>query len=70
MARTSFGSGLGSGKIEPIGDNRYGVREMYDAEEMQKTLAYYKGGGELTVKEVKNPLTQTVKPGKQNGNRS
>ena len=53
MARTSFGSGLGSGKIEPIGDNRYGVREQYDAEEMQKTLAYYKGGGELTVKKSK-----------------
>ena len=46
MARTSFGSGLCSGKIEPIGDN-HGVREQYDAEEMQKTLAYYKGGGKL-----------------------
>ena len=34
---------------------------------MQKTLAYYKGGGELTVKEVKNPLTQTVKTVKKNG---
>ena len=47
MARTSFGSGIGSGKIEPIGDNRYGVREQYDAEEMQKTLAYYKVGENL-----------------------
>jgi hypothetical protein len=61
MARSSFGSGIGSGKVEAIGDNRYGLREQYDAEEMQKTLAYYKGGGVLTVKEVKNPLTQTVK---------
>ena len=61
MARTSFGKGIGSGKVEAIGDNRYGLREQYDAEEMQKTLAYYKGGGVLTVKEVKNPLTQTVK---------
>jgi len=70
MARTSFGSGIGSGTVTPIGDNRYGLREQYDAEEMQKTLAYYKGGGELTVKEVKNPLTQTVKTVKKNGNRS
>ena len=52
MARTSFGSGLGSGKIEPIGDNRYGVREMYDAEEMRK-LSTIKVG-ELTVKESKS----------------
>ena len=61
MARSTYGKGLGSGKVDTIGDNRYGLREQYDAEEMQKTLAYYKGGGELTVKEVKNPLTQTVR---------
>lgn len=70
MARTSFGKSIGSGKVAPIGDNRYGLREQYDADEMQKTLAYYKGGGELTVIEVKNPLTQTVKTVKKNGNRS
>ncbi len=61
MARSTYGKGLGSGKVDTIGDNRYGLREQYDAEAMQKTLAYYKGGGELTVKEVKNPLTQTVR---------
>ena len=30
MARTSYGSGLGEAKIQPIGDNRYGLREEYD----------------------------------------
>ena len=53
-----------------IGDNRNGLREVYDAKEMQKTLAFYKGGGQLTVKEVKNPLTQTVKTVKSNANRT
>jgi len=43
---------------------------VYDAKEMQKTLAFYKGGGQLTIKEVKNPLTQTVKTVKVNANRT
>ena len=36
MARTSFGSGIGEGKVETIGDSRYGLREHYDEAEMKK----------------------------------
>ena len=61
MARTSFGSGIGEGKVETIGDNRYGLREEYDPKVKRETLEYYRTGHNLTVKEVKNPLTQTVK---------
>ena len=61
MARTSYGSGIGEGKVERIGDSRYGAREMYDDAEMKKTKEYYRKGDTLTVKEVKNPLLQTVK---------
>tara|TARA_Y100000114_G_scaffold47409_1_gene43221 strand:+ start:553 stop:753 length:201 start_codon:yes stop_codon:yes gene_type:complete len=61
MARTSFGSGIGGGKVERIGDSRYGAREMYDEAEAKKTKEYYRKGDTLTVKEVKNPLLQTVK---------
>lgn len=62
MARTSFGSGIGEGKVAPIGDNRYGDRE-YDDEAVKKMREYYRKGDEITrtVKEVKNPLLQTVK---------
>jgi len=69
MAKSLSGVEIREGKNVTIGDNRYGLREVYDAEEMQKTLAYYKAGGQLTVKEVKNPLTQTVKTVKLNANR-
>ena len=61
MARTSYGSGLGNAKIQPIGDNRYGLREEYDPKVKRETLEYYRTGHNLTVKEVKNPLTQKVK---------
>tara|TARA_Y100000389_G_C17021397_1_gene298966 strand:- start:77 stop:277 length:201 start_codon:yes stop_codon:yes gene_type:complete len=61
MARTSFGSGIGEGKVETIGDNRYGLRETYDDAEMKKTKEHYRKGDTLTIKEVKNPLLQTVK---------
>lgn len=61
MTRTSYGKGIGDGKINQIGDNRYGLREEYDSEVMQKTKEYYKKGDSLTVKEVKNPNLQTVK---------
>jgi hypothetical protein len=61
MARSSFGSGIGEGKISPIGDNRYGMREEYDPEVMKKTKEYYRRGDELTIKEVKNPYSQTIK---------
>ena len=50
MARTSFGSGIGEGKVE-----------NYDDAEMKKTKEYYRKGDTLTIKEVKNPLLQTVK---------
>ena len=70
MAKSLSGATVRAGKSVTIGDNRYGLREVYDAEEMQKTLAFYKGGGQLTVKEVKNPLTQTVKTVKSNANRT
>jgi len=61
MARTSFGSGIGEGKVATIGDNRYGMREEYDPEVAKKTKEYYRKGDTLTIKEVKNPLLQTVK---------
>jgi hypothetical protein len=61
MARKSFGSGIGEGKVAPIGDNRYGMREEYDPAVMAKTKEYYRKGDTLTIKEVKNPYSQTVK---------
>ena len=61
MARTSYGSGLGEAKIQPIGDNRYGLREEYDPKVKRETLEYYRTGHDIIVKEVKNPMTQTVK---------
>jgi DNA-directed RNA polymerase delta subunit len=70
MAKSLSGVTTREGTNVTIGDNRYGLREVYDAKEMQKTLAFYKGGGQLTVKEVKNPLTQTVKTVKVNANRT
>jgi len=70
MAKSLSGVTTREGTNVTIGDNRYGLREVYDAKEMQKTLAFYKGGGQLTVKEVKNPLTQTVKTVKSNVNRT
>jgi len=62
MARTSYGSGIGEGKVEPIGDNRYGTRN-YDDAAINEIKEYYRRGDEITrtVKEVKNPLLQTVK---------
>jgi len=70
MAKSLSGVTTREGTNVTIGDNRYGLREVYDAKEMQKTLAFYKGGGQLTIKEVKNPLTQTVKTVKVNANRT
>lgn len=61
MARSSYGSGLGEGKVTSIGDSRYGLREEYDPAEMAKTKEYYRKGDTLTIKEVKNPNLQTVK---------
>ena len=61
MARTSYGSGLEEAKVQPIGDNRYGLREEYDPKVKRETLEYYRTGHNITVKEVKNPMSQTVK---------
>ena len=63
MARSSFGSGIGEGKLEMIGDPRYGLIEEYDSAKKTETLEYYKNLPEKTrmIKEVKNPNLQTVK---------
>ena len=61
MKRTSFGSDKGEGKVGAIGDNRYGLREEYDPKVKRETLEYYRTGHNITVKEVKNPMSQTVK---------
>lgn len=60
MAKTLSGVEARSGKSMRIGDNRYGLREEYDPEVKRETLDYYRRGDEVTVREVKNPLTQTV----------
>ena len=61
MARTSYGSGVGDGKVERIGDNRYGLREQYDPAIKEQTIEYYKKGDVPVVKEVKAPNLQVVK---------
>ena len=61
MAKTLSGVEARSGKAIRIGDNRYGRREEYDPEVKRETLDYYRRGDEQTIKEVKNPLTQSVK---------
>ena len=51
-----------AGTVQSIGDNRYGDRE-YDEQAVKKMREYYRKGDEAsrTVKEVKNPLLQSVK---------
>ena len=61
MAKTLSGADAREGKAVRIGDNRYGLREEYDPQTKRETLEYYRTGHNLTVKEVKNPLLQTVK---------
>ena len=64
MARDSFGSGLGEGKVMMLGDNRYGLVEEYDPEVKKKTLAYYKAGDAFSREKVeitKDPNLQVVK---------
>jgi|TARA_R100001594_G_C3940554_1_gene240503 hypothetical protein len=60
MARKTFGSGKGEGKVGRIGDNRYGLREQYDPKVKEQTLEFYRSGHNVTVTEVKNPNLQTV----------
>ena len=50
MAKSLSGVTTRTGKSVTIGDNRYGLREVYDTEEMQKTLAFYKGEDNLLLK--------------------
>jgi len=61
MAKTISGVEVRAGKPVSIGDNRYGLREAYDPAVDAATKKYYRDGATVTVKEVKNPLTSTVK---------
>ena len=61
MAKSISGVEERSGEAVVIGDNRYGLREEYDPAEKERTYDYYRRGDQLTVKEVKNPNSQTVK---------
>ena len=63
-SRKKFGHALGEGKVEQIGDNRYGLREAYDPKVKAETIEFYNTGHDLTVTEIKNPnaeVIQTVK---------
>ena len=61
MAKTLSGAEAREGTTVNIGDNRYGLREEYDPAKKRETLEYYRSGHDLTIREVKNPLTQTVR---------
>jgi hypothetical protein len=63
MARDTFGSSKGEGKLEMIGDPRVGLIEEYDSAVKSKTMEYYRTLPEKTrlIKEVKNPNSQVVK---------
>lgn len=61
MAKTLSGTEARKGTTVRIGDNRYGLREEYDPEVKRETLEHYRSGENLTIKEVKNPLLQSVK---------
>ena len=67
MARNTFGQGKGEGKLEMIGDPRYGLIEEYDSAVKSKTYEYYRTLPEKTrtIKEVKNPNSQVVKTVKE-----
>jgi hypothetical protein len=61
MAKSLSGADVREGTTIVIGDNRYGLREEYDPTVAAATKKYYKEGDKLTVKEVKNPLLQSVR---------
>jgi hypothetical protein len=61
MAKTLSGAEARKGTTVRIGDNRYGLREEYDPSVKRDTLEHYRSGDNLTIKEVKNPLLQSVK---------
>lgn len=61
MAKTLSGVEARKGKTTAIGDNRYGLREAYDPAVKRETEQFYRDGDKLTITEIKNPLTRTVK---------
>lgn len=61
MAKSLSGVDIREGSTKAIGDSRYGMREAYDPKADAATKKYYREGDKLTVKEVKNPLTQKVR---------
>ena len=61
MAKSPSGLDLRPGKAIRIGDNRYGMREAYDPKVDEATKEYYRQGDTLTVREVKNTTSGTVK---------
>jgi hypothetical protein len=61
MAKSISGVEMREGKSVTIGDNRYGLREEYDPAKKRETLEYYRTGHNLTIKEIKNPNSQSVK---------
>jgi len=61
MVKSIAGVNQRAGSTITIGDNRYGLREAYDPEVKRKTEKFYRDGDKVTVKELKNPITGTVK---------
>ena len=63
MARDTFGSSKGEGKLEMIGDPRVGLIEEFDSAVKSKTMEYYRTLPEKTrlIKEVKNPNAQVIR---------
>lgn len=61
MPKSLSGADTRAGTTVKIGDNRYGMREAYDTAVDAATKKYYRDGDTLTVKEVKNPLTQRIR---------
>ena len=61
MGKTLSGAEAREGKTVNIGDRRYGLREEYAPAVMRETQEFYRSGHNLTIKEVKNPLLQTVR---------
>ena len=61
MAKSLSGADVREGTTIVIGDNRYGLCEEYDPTVDAATKRYYREGDKMTVKEVKNPLLQTVR---------
>ena len=65
MAKSISGVEMRAGASNPIGDNRYGAREVYDPKVDAATKKFYRDGAPVVVTEVKNPLLQvvtTIKP--------